>query len=271
MRFQRSLATFSVLAGFLPAAEMTERPVPGSKITYADLLKRVFEEVKVDSKEPGAATASDSLPIRPLLGKDPAEALTGTVRIEGISRVGIRIPGRPQALVMFSVNPGEPDPDKVDLALFDIAGAPKLLDIVEAPSFPDDAGGLWPGDFLVLSDSADALVYESNHSNSSQGYQGLTVVAVRNAKVEPLLRIDLLSCDGCHSGSFTEKAAISTAPDPGSSYRKLIVKVTRELRRGGVKSSRTFAAEYRWDPAKGEYRPLSRDLEELAAFNEKNY
>jgi hypothetical protein len=166
-----------------------------------------------------------------------------------------------------------------NVALFELSPQPRLVDVVSVPGFPDD-----PGDYKTavnLNASTYAYVFEAFHSNSSQGYQGSTLLFVRGDRIEEILNVSLLSSRGYgEAESFEETVDISSQPDAGRTYRSILVKVTfkrladepdsphRPLRKA---YTRYYSAVYRWDSGRGRFVTASKELDALQVFNTKEY
>jgi hypothetical protein len=257
---------FLLLATFAGAQDLTTPVLKTSKFTYADLLRRICPDLKIAKDDPATGTATKTVPIRRLYGKDPPEEWDVPIKIENVNTLDAKIDGAPQLLLQFDIK-GEDDHPTRHLALFDIAAAPRLLDVVESPSTPDDPGSLWGKGLLHLSPTSDAFVFQTDHSNSSQAYQSFTILFVNNQHISQIEDVKLLSCTGCQSGTFTENATITTAPDLVGGWKQIAVRVV--LRTG--KSMRVYSAIYRWNAAKQNYIATSNALQLLEAFNQKNY
>lgn len=184
-----------------------------SKYTYADLLRLICPDLKIDKDDATIASASKSVAIRTLGSKDPPEAWDAAIQVENVNTLDAKISGPPQLLLMFDIKPAGDDAHHPtgELALFDIAAAPRLLDVVESPSMPDDHGSLWGHGLLHLSPTSDAFVFGTNHSNSSQGYHAFTILFVNAGRIRQIEDVMLLSCNYCKGGAFRESAKITAA------------------------------------------------------------
>jgi hypothetical protein len=171
--------------------------------------------------------------------------------------------GPPRALVSFALS-SEGEVWSRYLALFDLSGAPKLLDAVQVNGFPDDEGDYTKS--LALGRAASAWIFDAFHSNSSQGYQTTTILNLHRDRIEMIEQQSLLSCTGCQSGSFKERLSVTTAPDPASEFRKVVIQVRRTGAHPGI-----FTGIYRFDKAAGKFVTASRELGRLDEFNQKNY
>ncbi|HYL73375.1 MAG TPA: hypothetical protein VEU96_04180 [Bryobacteraceae bacterium] len=258
------------------AQELSTPIQKDSKYTYADLLRLICPDLKIDKVDPAIASATKSVPIRTLGSKDPPESWDGEIQVENVNTLDAKISGPPQLLLMFDIKADGDDAHHPtgELALFDIAAAPRLLDIVESPSMPDDHGSLWGHGLLHLNPTSDAFVFETNHSNSSQGYQAFTILFVNRGRIRQIADVMLLSCNYCNGGTFHESATISAASN------QITIRVVLKLLpnpdyiehpRRTKTSTRIYSTTYRWNAAKQKYIPTSNALSLLEAFNQKNY
>jgi len=278
------ISAFAIPLSALPPTggqEISSPIAAGSKFTYAALLQLVCPDLKVDPADASKATATQSVDIREL-GKKPvdSELRTGDqITIESVKTVALQAsPKGPRALVGFAVYSKDEETYSRNLAAFDLSAAPRLIDVVSVPGFPDDAG-----DFegrLVLNKETEGYIFESYHSNSSQGYQISTVLFLHGDRFEKIADVGLLSSRGYdREQSIEQTVNISAQADAGRPYNSVVVQVTfkrladepdsqhRPLRK---ESKRYYTATYRWNPAAGRYTTLSKELEVLDAFNQKN-
>jgi len=253
----------------------------GSPFTYADLLRQVCPTFKI-SRDHATASVSECVPIRLPGGEDQlADTPDENASLQSVRTLDAKIPGKPQLLLMFQIKDEGDEPHQpFDLALFEIADKPRLLDVVEAPSTPDDTGDLWSEGLLHLSPTADAFVFETNHSNSQQGYRSLDVFFAFGGRIQEIADVMLLSCRGCEDGNFDENVTIATAPDPGREYNRVTFRVTLDLLpddpgvehpKRARRSRRLFLGNYRWDAAMKKFTDPNHALDALDPFNKKNY
>jgi hypothetical protein len=259
-----------VLLGFPPAAgETLDGPIAkGSKATYADLLRLICPDLKVDTDDPSTATATKAVAIRYLDQAAEGQPQEDSIIKVGSARTIAVVKGR--ALVTFIMPISQAIPERA-FAVFDLGSTPKLVDVVGVPQFPDDAGDY--SQALSLNDSTEAYVFDGHHFNSQQGYDGYTILFVRGDRVEQIEALGTLSCRGCASASFDESVDLSTTPDPGHDYNKILIRVTfKQLAENHHRPfTRYYSAEYRWDAQAKRFVTLSKALKELRDFNHKNY
>jgi hypothetical protein len=272
----RALFWSMAFAVSLMAGEEINSPLAkGSKVRYLDLLRLVCPDLKVKDDDPAAAVATRRIGIRELGTNDtPAQVEEEEI---AITAVALLTTG-PRALVTFVANAATSE-QKRNLALFDLSAAPKLLDVVSVSGFPDDVGNL--DSALTLNETTDAYVFAAFHMNSSQGYNGYTILFLHGNRFEEIVSLGLLSQNAFGDAeSFEESADFSTVPDPGHAYRSVVIKATlkhladppeSEHRPRRRPYTRLYTAVYRWDAAAGKFVTNSREIELLRAFNKKNY
>jgi hypothetical protein len=249
---------------------------PGSKVTYADLLRIVFPAYKQDNDDPSAIVAETSAPVRH--SDNSRQPWDGPLKVTGFANANIQISDSRQFLLTFHVDEGGNGAPTNAYALFKLEPKPVLLDLIEAPGFPDDPGHVESK--LNLGPRTEALVYGCNHFNSQQGYEGSSILYVWGERINTLSEIGLLSCKGCSDGDFEQSIAIDAIKDPEREFNQVEIKVTlkrdadppgSEHRPRRRAYRRVFSATYRWDPAKHEFTTLSLELKALKAFNKRNY
>jgi hypothetical protein len=141
---------------------------PGSKITFADLLRIVFPTYKQDKDDPSVIVANTAAPVRH--PDNSRQRWDGPIKVTGFDKSGVRIPGPPQFLLTFRVDEGSNGAPTNAFALFKLEPRPVLLDLIEAPGFPDDPGSVVSR--LSLGTQTEALVYGCSHLNSQQATRG---------------------------------------------------------------------------------------------------
>jgi hypothetical protein len=258
------------------AADDLHAPIqPGSKVTYADLLGVVFPAFEADKDNPSAIVADTSAPVRQ--SDNSRKPWDGPFKVTGYDSAGIRIPGRTHFLLTFHVD----DEDVLRanaFALFQLEPRPLLLDLIEAPGFPDDPGGIFR--ILPLGPHSDALIYGANHFNSQQGYRRSAILYVWDGRIDTLYEAMLLNCKGCEDGDFEQSIMIDGVKDPGRDFNQ--VAITIKLKRDADPADsdhrprrrayrRVFSGVFRWDPVKHRFATLSKELGAIEAFNQRNY
>jgi hypothetical protein len=275
MRVLIATLVLAVAAPVLPADDLHKPIQPGSKITYADLAGIVFPGFEPDKEDPSAIVADTSAPVRQ--SDNSRKPWDGPVTVTAFDSAGVRIPGPPQFLLTFHVDDGVGLGTNA-FALFQLEPRPKLLDLIEAPGFPDNPGGIVRT--LTLGPHSDALIYGASHFNSQQGYEGSGILYVWGGRIETLYDVGLLNCKGCQDGDFEQSVTIDAVKDPGREFNQ--VAITIKLKRNADPADsdhrprrrayrRVFCGTFRWDPVKHKFTTLSKELDALDAFNQRNY
>jgi hypothetical protein len=272
------LMAILLLAFAAPAlrADDLHSPIqPGSKVTYTDLLGVVFPGFERDKEDPQAIVADTSAPVRQ--SDNSRKPWDGPLKVTAFDSARIRIPGPPQFLLTFHVDEGVGLGTNA-FALFQLEPRPLLLDLIEASGAPDNPGGIVRT--LSLGPHSDALIYGAYHSNSQQGYDKSAILYVWGGRIDTLTEVMLLNCRGCHDGDFEQSAVIDAVKDPGREFNQ--VAITIKLKRDADPPDtdhrprrrayrRVFSATFRWDPVKHKFTTLSKELDALDAFNQRNY
>jgi hypothetical protein len=202
----------------------------------------------------------------------------GPLTITGVASANLQIPSPPRLLLTFQVDSGRDGGRTNAFALFKLEPRPVLLDLIDAPGFPDDPGHVVS--ILNLGSQTDALVYGCNHLNSQQSYEGSSILYVWGERIKTLSEIGLLSCTGCNDGDFEQSIDISASKDPEREFNQVEIKVTLKRSADSANSEHrprrrayrhVFSATYRWEPAKHEFTTLSLELKALQTFNKRNY
>ena len=205
------------------------------------MLRLVCPDLEIDKDDPLSGNAPGRIAIRELGKTDTPEAWDADVKVERVSAIDIIAGEPPRVLLSFAVTSDTSVPDRA-LALFELGPTPRLVDAVMVPGFPDDTGDY--SSRLSLSSNSAAYVFSAYHYNSSQGYESAKILFVNGIRIEPVEELGLLSCNRIgEAQGFQESIDISSAPDPGRLYGKIVIRVT-----------------FKWvaDPPDSEHRPLRR-------------
>jgi hypothetical protein len=269
----RALAKFSailLLAYTAGAAQLRQPVMAGSKYSYADLLRKVFPNLKVDKAAPETATASKSVTIRHLTGDAEPFEVADTAKITDVKRVDMRIPGKPQLLLMYAVDQNDGTRGASELALFDMSNASKLLDVAEGPETPPDDHGWVDSEILLLhlNDTTDVFVFVTEHHNSTEGFDSFTPIFVHNGRLKKIDTFDLLSYNDSAIGPWVERIAFSTAPEPGRSLGIVTVRVTLELKPMHVSATEpnrpcAHIAQYAWGEGIPDRVDTTREIDQI--------
>lgn len=225
------MTVFLVLIGTAQADDVTD-PVPGHpRVTYEMLLNQALPGLKKN-----ADGGWDSGPIRgfrdfsgqPAQSEDkPPQDLE--ISFKSIVVTTARENGAKRLLVLTDDNSGGTGFDAVLAAFDDTAKTPKLLDFVDAGRDQDN----FVGDVMAISADTDAFVVYSAHTNSSQGYEMLTPLVLRDGKFMQIASLFIYNIGTC-AYDKRQDIAYATRPDKGSPYRALVMTVTIETKPGAA-------------------------------------
>jgi hypothetical protein len=180
-----------------------------------------------------------------------------------------RSAGKDRVAALFKLTP---DGEAV-LALYDLSGAPKLLD---AADIALDRSTAFAGrGRLAIGPGDDVLVVDSKHFNSSQGYAAITLLTVEGDRIRPVDTIYTLDENGC-GYRRTQQPSFSTVPDAGS-HGSITAQVVDSIEavdelcdeEPPLPSNRAITVTYRWDGTR--YRADSDAFTRLAKENEKRF
>ena len=271
------LAAVSIFGYVALPGESLDTPIAkGSQFTYEQLLKLVFPDLETQSDDPKSGMASESVAIREFDGAGQAAQKETEVPVSSVNTVPADL-GPGKALLSFVTE--IQGTDCRSLALFDLAGTPRLLDVVQVPAFPDDPGGF--SRKVRLNDKTSALIFDAYHHNSDQGYQSRAIVFVHGERIKLISQVALLRYNGGSlGGSFDETATITTLPDPGREFAKVVIRATlkfladppdSEHQPRQRASARIYTSTLRWDAAKAEFTEPADGLAPLDKFNKDKY
>ncbi|BCG91301.1 hypothetical protein [Mesorhizobium sp. 131-2-1] len=240
--------------------------VPGHQdVTYLDLANMLI---------PVLADTSP-IKIRPILGDDYHEAPPSTGDLSSAAVLDIKAGGKERLTMLFDLGQASDSAEGFALlALYDLAGKPKLLDAVNVATdritfFREPAR-------LAIGAGDDAVVTTSTHFNSSQGYVSTLLLMVRNDRFKLVDTIDTFDENYC-GYKRTQDLAFKTLPE-GRLYAAIKATVTDATVPGeGCEdeqpkaSSHKISVTYRWSKKASRYVPNSKAFERLSAENAKRF
>ncbi len=256
---------------FLP--KPTDALPASTGMTYLDLLQFVVPGISVDG---GTYSGGRPINLRHLhdqgsLG-DVEIPRTGPLKL---AAVPVRSGGRDRMALLVDFGATEDGTGLAVLALFDITGAPRLLDAA------DIAADRWTSFIAPVRLSAgpgdDLLVTQSTHSNSSQSYAIASLVLVRDDRLGLIDTIAYLSDRAC---TFERRQNLTITQGEGEPIADVVATVTELTTPTGEDcngqsrpepGSRTITVTYRWDSAAQRYVPTSDAFTSLARENEKRF
>jgi hypothetical protein len=246
-------------------------------LTYFDLMRMVVTDLAPESA--GAkATAHQIVNYRHIEGKDSKTDPEGAVAIKYLEPLEIHTEGAARLVLMADLGPSDGAvAEFVLLALFDIGGGPKLLDVVEVGT--DRLTGFADKPLSPLGHGSDLIRVDSDHFNSNEDFVNTELIFVRDDRfqlIEALYTFNVRTC----TYRLTEWPAVRTDSDRSRRYRQIVLTVSEKVELeddsgdcGDDKAPRpfvrTFGATYRWNTRRRTFVTASSDLEKLAKENDR--
>jgi hypothetical protein len=246
--------------------------VPGyGGITYLDLMKLVVPDLGARSLT-GEPTAHRVVPYRHIEGNRAKTEPRDALAIKFLD--ALKVPSGGTSRLALLADLGESDFAVTEftlLALFDLAAKPKLLDVVEVGT--DHITGFTDQPLMPLGHGADLITVESGHFGGGLGYLNTELVLLRNGRFSLIAAIPTFRSLGC-SYERTQTRHITTRPDPGSPYRRILAVVRETLKLNDDAAScsgeqapkpfsRIFRATYRWNARRRVFATSSHDFAKL--------
>ncbi|RRH93023.1 hypothetical protein EH240_30490 [Mesorhizobium tamadayense] len=249
--------------------------VPGHQdVTYLDLARMVVPDLAAG--DDSFYKSSAPIEMRHILGGDEGGPPPETVNLPNAAVPAIKVGGKDRLTMLFDLGRAQDSAEGfAALALYELAGKPKLLDSVnvgtDQNSYFRDPGklALGPGD--------DALITMSAHFNSNQGYVSTILILVRDDRFEPIDQINTFDENVC-AYKRTQDLSFQT-PGDEKPYAAIKVTVTDTTRPSGESceepapeaASRDISVTYHWDDARSRYVRDSDAFEKLSAENAKRF
>lgn len=253
-------------------------PVAGHNgLTYFELMRMVVTDLTPESAG-GEATAHQIVNYRHIEGKDSRTVPEGAVAIKYLEPLEIHADGMARLVLMADLGPSDGAvAEFVLLALFDIGGAPKLLDVVEVGT--DRLTGFADKPLLPLGHGSDLIRVSSDHFNSNEDFVNTELIFVRDDRFQLVEAIYTFNVRIC-TYRLTEWPAVRTVSDRGRRHRRIVLTVPEKVELednfadcGHAKVPRpfvrTFRATYRWNAQRRAFVTASSNLEKLAKENER--
>jgi len=239
---------------------------PGLK--YFDLMKLVVTDLTPDGE------GHNLVAFTHIEGKTSRIDPTDTVNVTSLEVM--TLPGDNDRIILLAdLGPSDGNVADVNmLALFKLGTKPRLLTVVEAGS--DRFTGLQKIKPDMLAPGAPLILIDSSHNNADQSYQSTAMVYLDGDRfrfIDDVLSFGQANC----SYEITQDPSYATLPTAGP-YRSIQVKVRERIKRTGNDCGdekpprpgvKTYQATYVWDPAKRRFATTSKDLDRLAAKDQK--
>jgi hypothetical protein len=274
--FVLALPLVLLLAGSVQADELTSAelsdPVPGADgFAYLDLVRQIVPDITPAQNH---YEGGETVEIRHIDPEQAAEA-PETLRLDNVIVLPARSDGKERLLLMLDLG----DPESVVegytvLAMFNVAGAPKLVDAA-AVDF-DTHTGFHEPPRLSLGEGKDLVLTRSYHFNSSQGYNITALILIRNDRLQ---LVDTFFTFHDRSCTYVrdEVLDVRAGDRDGRTYSDIVVTVTETTVLEGndgcgdgerpTPGTRTATATYRWDDAASRFVPDSDAIKKLEEEN----
>jgi hypothetical protein len=257
--------------------DLTAPVQKGSKTTYADLLRTLFPDLKVDRDVPGEGIAHKTVPIKHIGEQDEGTAFEGDFEIKEVELRQVLNQGRVLFLSLIELsaeNANEATPyegEATVLALFSAEPA-TLLDAIDVKT--DKFTDFWGKQPISHLDSRnDYFIIHNTHWNAGESYDDYMVMSVYEGKFTVITSLFTLNTQAC-GWKETQTPLLRALPTPTGKYPKLLVtvKVMKEVNSeqcaGRARGyTRYYRAIYHWNAMKARYEGDSRQLERLDKFN----
>lgn len=251
-------------------------PVAGHPgVSYFDLMKMVVTDLAPESAG-DTAKAHQIVNYRHIEGKSAKTDPAGPVELNSLEPLVIRTNGRTRLALMADLGPSdEAVAEFVLLALFDLHGKPKLLDVVEVGT--DRLTGFSDHPLLPLGHRSDLIRLSSDHFNSNEDFVNTELIVVRHDRFQLLDAVYTYNAKSC-TYQLTEWPAVITRPYRRSRYRRVILTIPEKVALehtdcGDEKAPqpfvRTFRAIYRWNARRHAFVTTSSSLDKLGEENNK--
>jgi hypothetical protein len=249
--------------------------IPGhAGLTYFDLMKRVVTDLAPGGKD--GAVGHAVVPFQHIDGKDAKGDPPETITLQSVDVMNI--PGDDSRIILLAdLGPSDGFVANAQLlALFALAPAPQLLDVVEVGT--DRFTGLSDAEPVMLAPGAPLVLVYNSHSNSDQSYQSVKMLFIRGDRFRSIGSVFTFDERFC-AYEQKQEPSFATLDGPGP-YRAVRVSVLERVTVTGddcgeEKAPRphlaAYQAIYRWDARRQRFETRSTQLDRLAKQNEKRF
>lgn len=237
-------------------------------VIYLDLVRQLIPDLALNGT---VYEGHDVIEVRNLAGpggtKPPA-----TINLYNVATLDVASDGKERRLLLVDLGQASDSAEGFAiLALYDLAGAPKLVDAANVAYDRNTSFGD-PGR-LPLGEGKDAVITMSTHFNSGQGYVTTVLILIRNDRLELIDSIFTFDEKFC---SFTrvQQPSLRRVDRGGKTYGGIEVTVNEttastgqdcEGEKAPEPGTRTIAATYRWDGER-----FAADSDALGKLAEEN-
>jgi hypothetical protein len=239
-------------------------------------MKLVVTDLAHDDKDAAVGIGHAVVPFVHIGGKDSRVEPPETINLQFIEAK--TIPGDDSRVIVIAdfgdseeaVAPAEM------LALFALAPAPKLLDVVEVGS--DRNVGFSDIKSPLLGPHTPLLLIQSGHGNGNQAYLSFDMLFVHDDRLQHIDSVFTFGESYC-SYERHQDPSFTTIASPGP-YRALHVSVLEHVTPTGAECgdekpprlrAATYQATYRWDARRQRFATPSKELDRLAKEDAKRF
>ncbi len=245
--------------------DLTDRVGGREDVTFADLVRLVV---------PGTA-GNETIDVREI-GSEAVEDLEPeSMAALRLAAVPVRSGGNDRMALLLNFGRGRDVVGLAILALFDVAGEPRLLDAANVAS-GDDTYFLDPAR-LAVGSGDDLLAIGSTHANSGQSYTTVPLVLLRNDRLE---LVDMISAFDERLCAYERTQRLDIRQGAREPFSDVVATVTEVTTLSGhdcgeapvpEPGTRTTTVTYSWDIGEQHYIPDSDAFEVLATENEERF
>lgn len=230
--------------------EAGDRISENSEITYFDLALQ-FAPGLADTPSDGRALAA----IRHI-GGDELPATIASPSIGGIDRIDISQAGKPRMLLLFDLGQADDAAEGINvLALYDMTGAPRLLDAMNV-GLDRESSFLEPG-YIELSPKFGMALVRNSHHNAGEGYLQSSLIGIWDDKLHV---VDTVFSMSWLTGDEDLTVRPSFAPVKGELALDATFTITRKHCEGTCvldadypSMTERVTVRYSWDAAAGKF------------------
>lgn len=280
-RLFAGISRFIVLLGFaaLPLPVWAQVSLPAiesivagqGETAYLDLVRLMTKDL---AREGDGYRARELVPLRHISGDTGYEEAPTDFMVRNVAALPVRAGEKRRQLLLIDLgHAAEGAEGFAALALFDLSGPPKLLDVANV-AYDRDTGFFGPG--WLEAGGGGLILISSRHSNSNQTYQTVAMIEIRDDRFQLVDTVFTLNDNGC---GF-ERAQRPRFSMTGRPERVIRVEVDEETKRVGAVckeqpvpavARRTISVKYRWDAASHRYVRNSDALSRLAKETSKRF
>ena len=257
--------------------------VPGHPgLTYFDLAKRVVTDLgrpgKIDGGLLDVAVGHKVVPFTHIEGKGATGEPADTIKLDTSDIDAMAIPGDPSRIVLL-VDLGVQEgfvAHAALLALFSLAPAPRLLDVVEVGRL--EFTGFVQRKPVMLAPATPLILIASEHDVADEDANGMEMIFIRSDRFQ-FIGAFLTRDEKLCTVKRMEPWSVSAVPGAGP-YAAIDVSVRESVTVTGEEGcgdqekpprarAKTYRAIYRWDQSAQRFTTQSTELKQLLQENDK--